>query len=846
MQNYKKKAESFRVKLKIERTNWTSPDGDRGIYKCTLVESPEKEVKTAYNGTFNMKGSVPYDLKDGKTYIVYLLGNPEYNDKYKNYTYNIDKFETEQLTLPEEQFEFLSTVTTPDIYNQLEQLYPDQLIIDLIFNDEIDLTKIKGLAEKSLENLKEKLELYRDLGKLQNMLKPLGVTIRSIKKIANHFGSPDAAYYTLQKSLYNLCEVKGFGFAKVDEIALKGGTEPTDELRIKYCLGYLLEQGANDGHSWNYREDLKVEALELLQIEPSYIDAFYNNNGYEKGEYYDKLDIVVVGELVTTFGMYMDERNTLNQMDRILQNYIPMADDEDYLNRQIDFAQEELNIVYTKEQRSVILFALKYGVVIIEGKAGTGKTTVVKAIVHIQKSRGIRCMAVALSGKAAYVLSSKGLDAATIHRTLGYNGEGFAHNINNPLPFGSIQFDEAGMANAGLWSSLVSAVPDKGQLIISGDAGQLAAIGHGDVMRDILGSIRYPKRELQQIHRQAQDSGIIEIAHKVRNGEPLTEYNHERNDVYGKKQDLQIITMSKPRKDDVIINTFMTEEEEKEAYNPIYTMAKRVLESKISQIKYSHDAEQQILDFQILCPTRAGSLGVDSINRYVQHLYNDNKDGVKKGNILFKKDDKVIISGNKYDIIGYESISDYLNHKPISVEIEPPPAEYEDDEYSVELEKEIVNVPFDLFNGTMGVVKGAYLDRQELLIQFEGLTFNGQNIYVSIHEDDLDALDLGYAITIHKSQGSSIPNVLILFDYSAFKLLSKQLIYTALTRTSTGKCMMLCENNALLKAVSTDASGFRRTFMRLFLEHLDAQQLAEAENQQENENIENFGEEKVS
>lgn len=846
MRDYKKKAESFRVKAKINAIRFVDKEGVFGIYNCILAETPEKEVKLALNGTFNMKGEIPYELKEGKNYVVYLFGNPEYNAQYKNYTYTIDKFETEQLTLPEEQYEFLATVATPDICEQLEKLYPDQPIIDLIFDNKVDTSLVHGLGEKSLENLKEKLELYRDLGKLQSMLKPLGVTIRSIKKIATHFGNPDTACHVLKQSLYNLCEVKGFGFSKVDEIALKGGTEPTDELRIKYCLGYLLEQGANEGHSWNYREDLKTEALELLQIEPSYIDAFYEKSIYQKGEYYKNLDIISVGELVTTFGMYMDERNTLNQMDRILEHYVPMADDEDYLNRQIDFAQEELNIVYSPEQRDTILFALKYGVVIIEGKAGTGKTTVVKAIVHIQQSRGIKCMAVALSGKAAYVLSSKGLDAATIHRTLGYNGDGFTFNTSNPLPYGSLQFDEAGMANAGLWSAVVSAIPDKGQLIISGDSGQLAAIGHGDVMRDILGSIRFPKRELEQIHRQAEDSGVIEIAHKVRKNEPLTDFNQERNDVYGKNEDLQIITLSKPRKDDVIINPFMTEEEQKEAYNPIYVMAKRVLESKISNIKYSHDAEQQILDFQILCPTRAGALGVDSINRFVQHLYNDNTEGIKKGSILFKKDDKVIISGNKYGIIGYESISDYLNHKPISVEVERE-IEFEDENdelYSAEPEVEIINVPFDLFNGTMGIIKGAYPDREQLLIQFEGVQFNGQNIYIAIHEDDLDALDLGYAITVHKSQGSSIPNVLILFDYSAFKLLSKQLIYTALTRTSTGKCMMLCENNALVKAVSTDASGFRRTFMRLFLEHLDAQQLAEEAEQQEYQEPQGFGEEK--
>lgn len=816
MNNYKKRAESFRVKLQIENQNWLKqPDQDFGIFRCRLAEEPEKEVKTAMNGTVNIKGNIPYLLQIGKSYVMYLFGNPEYNDKYKNYTYTIDRFETEQLTLPEEQFEFLSTVTTESIYKQLEQLYRDQNIIDLIFEDKIDLSAVTGLADKTYEKLKEKLEMYKDLGKLQNMLKPLGVTIRSIKKIANHFGSPDSAYYVLQKSLYNLCAVKGFGFGKVDEIALKGGTDPRDPLRIQYCLAYILEQQANDGHSWNYREDLKVEALEYLQIEPMHVDEFLDKNIYQKGEFYDSLDIIVVGELVSTFGMYYAERSTLDNLDRILANYIPLSDNIEEYNYEIDDVQEQLGIIYSQEQRQAILDGLNHGVYVIEGLAGTGKTTIIKAIEQIQAKRGVITIAVALSGKAAFILSTKGLNSATIHRTLGFNGEGFAHNKDNPLVQRWLNLDEAGMANAGLWSSLTSAIANGAQFVISGDAGQLAAIGHGDVMRDILASTRYPKTELKQIHRQAADSGIIEVAHKVRHGEQITGYGHEMNDVFGKNKDLQIITQFKPKKDEVVINPFMSEEEQKEAANPVYVTAKLVMEHQINKIKLSDNPEQELLNFQIIAPTKVGSLGVESLNAYAQHLYNKNTDGISKGKVTFKKDDKVIINGNKYSILGYETIKDFIMEKPISAKTTVQVPISEDSEETYEEEKDMP-VPFDLFNGTMGIVKGIFTDSRFVLIKFEGI-----DALIGIHEDDLDALDLGYAITVHKSQGSSIPNVLFTFDFSAFKLLSKQLIYTALTRTSTGKCLMLCENNALLKALSTDSSGNRRTFMRLFLDHLD-------------------------
>jgi len=689
------------------------------------------------------------------------------------------------------------------------------------------LTKVHGLKEKSFNKLKEKLEMYRDLGKLQNLLRPLGVTIKSIKKIANHFGNPDTAYYKVKESMYNLCEVKGFGFTKVDEIALKAGTDPRDELRIKYCLGFLIEQGASNGHSWDYRDNLKVEAVDLLEIEPLHIDEYLDKHPYIKGEFYDYSDILVVGDLVSTFGMYYDERNTLDNLDRIVRNYIPLSDDGAYFNQLIDSVQDSLGLIYSQEQRDAILEAVKHGVYIVEGSAGTGKTTIIKAIEQIQSKRGVPTLAVALSGKAANILNSKGIESATIHRALGYNGEGFAHNSGSPLPYGWLNLDEAGMTSANLWNSLTSAIPDKGQLIISGDSGQLSAIGAGDVLRDLLNSIRFHKSSLKQIHRQAQDSGVIEVAHKVRNGENITSYNRELNEIFGKKQDLQIITQSKPRKDDVVIHQFMTEEEEKEAFNPIYKTAKQIIEAKVAQIKLSDDPEQELMDFQIICPTKAGSLGVDSINRYFQHIYKDDKEGISKNNVTFKKGDKVINNGNSYSIMGYETISDYLHNKPIMGK----PAELSE-ELKQEYEEEGINyseddlepspVTFDLFNGTLGIVKGTYEDRQQILVKFDGL-----DALIAIHIDDLDSLGLGYAISIHKSQGSSIPNVLVLFDFSAFKLLSKQLIYTAITRTSSGKCIVLCENNALFKAIQTDSSGNRKTFMKLFLEHLDSIQLEE-------------------
>lgn len=821
--DFTKKAEPIRAKLKIRDVRWVNEDEDYGIYVGILMEY-DASLKTGYGNTINFKGKIPYPLRKEKVYVIYLEGSPDYNQKYNNYTYTINRFENEQLTLPEEQFEFLATVTPRDIYLQLDEQYRGENIIDLIFEDKIDLTKIKGLKEISFENLKEKLQLYRDLGKLQSMLRPLGVSISSIKKIAKHFGSPETAHYKLEQNLYNMCEVKGFGFTKVDEIALKGGVDPRDEMRIKFCLGYILEQCGQEGHSYMYRSDMIVQATDYLKIEPSYVINFLDSSEYNKGNKYHFQDVIVVGDMVSTFGMYWDERNTLNHLDRIMDTYQPPEFID--INKAIADAEFEAGFKYTDEQVQAIKECLNTGVYIIEGKSGTGKTSLVKAIINIMERVGVQTIGATLSGKASQVLMSKGVEASTIHRLLGYDGTGFRHNADEPISYKSVNLDEAGMNSANIWSSVLQALPDGVKLLITGDSGQIPSIGAGDILRDVLASNRYPKTELKQIHRQAKDSGVIEVAHKIRDGIPIVNYGEEINQVFGVNQDLQIVTMSKPKKDEVIINSIMTEEQIKEAQNPIYSVAKSVIESKIMEIKYLSDKderERQLLDFQVICPTKSnGALSVDSINSFTQKIYNDNPTGITKGKTEFKKDDKVIVSGNKYKLNGYASIDHYIKNQPMEKDysmVEHDSNSYE--EYGMfepEREEEDNYEKFDLFNGTVGIIKEIFPTRKTVLIKFEGV-----NALIPIHEDDFDALDLAYAYSIHKSQGSSIPNLLVLFDFGAFKLLSKQLVYTAITRTS-GKCILLCENNALLKSISTDASGLRRTFMSLFLQHLDSQE----------------------
>lgn len=809
MSNYNKKKVDFKAfKAKVEIKKVLYSKDDWGIFSCIPISSDEPTKTNSY-GSYSVKGTVPYDLQEGREYTVYI-GNETYNPQYQSYTYDIKEVEMEKLSEPEQQFSLIKTLVAENIYKQLHELYKDQNIFELIDKGKVDLSKIKGFKEVSLDKLKTKLATYKDLGQLQILLAPLGVGLNSIKKISDHFEGSELAYRVLSKSLYHLCEVRGYGFKKVDEIVLKTEVELNDTFRIKYCLAYIIEEESNDGHSWIYKSDLLTKAIEYLKIESSYIEDIFNQSEFNKSKSYQPSDIIIMNDIASTYSLYYDELSTLRNLDRIHGNYTPVKMDD--INEYIREAEDELGITYTDEQRETIKECLDSGVFILNGKSGTGKTTSVKAITKILEMSGITYHGAVLSGKGSMVMTSKGIQSSTIHRLLGYNGSGFTFNEDTPLPYQCIIVDESSMVNSSLFSSLLKAVPSGGKVILVGDSGQIGSIGAGCVFEDLLNSSRYPRRELQQIHRQAQDSGVIEVAHKIRNGKQITNYNEQLTKKYGKNGDISVITRNKPKKDSVEIDEWMSEEDIKELQNPIYKLAKQIIVKQIEKIKQSSDEVQGILDFQVLCPTKSnGALSVDSINKFIQSIYNQSDVSLKIGNKEFKEHSKVIVNGNTYNIPAYETLSDYEIGNPIK----PTEEDYENDEEgNVVIPKFI---PFNLYNGSIGTIEWIDTEQEEVLVKFEG--YKG---YIALDKEGLLSLDLAYAISIHKSQGSGFPNVLVMFDYSAFKLLSKQIVYTAITRTSD-KCVLLCENNALIKAISNDESGKRKSFMKLFLEQLEGE-----------------------
>lgn len=738
-----------------------------GLFGCKLVNKEDKNlVELNQYNNITIKGQTP-ELYIDTEYVVDLEDDIERSPKGDSY--NIIQVHIPKNTTSKAQYDFLKNIITKTQYENIIKEFPLNTklkILDAIKNDEIDLTKVKGIKEKLALKIKNLVIQKEDNIYLYNKLIPIGVTEATINTIIAHYKTAQKAIERIDESLYNLCEVKGLGFIKVDGYALLNGEDKEGLKRIEACINYLIHDVTQEGHSWTPINEMIDKAVKLLNINKRNVELFLAS--------IDDLDTNIInvndGQITSKY-YYKVEKEVFENLKRLNNNY-KIIIDKSKMNEAIKSAQDILNVTYTDEQELTVMESFKHGVYIINGKGGSGKSTIMKGITEICTSLGLSYKAIALSGRAAQLLTLKGIDASTIHRLLKYNGKGFVYNKDNKLDQDVIILEEASMVNAQLWHSIIIAMKDGAKLIIVGDSGQLSGIGNGDVLRDLLQNKMFTSRELKKIHRQAEDSGIIEIASKVREGQSIVGYNQVLSNSYGVNKDMYLFTYRD--KEQLQINT------------------KKIINSRMSKLD-----RDGLLDFIILVSNKSrGEMSAETINKYSQSIYNDLKKPYVENRVhKFRVEDKVIISGNKYDVHQFESINDYHLNSPIMAD------DFEPKE-------------FELYNGTIGIVEAISnkKDNESVLVKFEG--FDG---YIKIDKSELNDLDLAYAITVHKSQGVGCPNVVVLLDYSGFKLLSKQLVYTAITRASK-QCILLAESGALNKACKSDSSTFRNTFVGQFIQ----------------------------
>lgn len=584
------------------------------------------------------------------------------------------------------------------------------------------LAEIKGISEKKAREIAAQMEEKADMRKAMMFLQKYGISLNLGAKIYQKYG--DSVYSVLQENPYRLADdISGVGFKIADEIAGRIGIHTDSDYRIKSGMMYTLLQATGEGHVYLPKEELFQRSSELLGVDVSYMEKHLMNLSMER-----KVIQKEEGETVLVYPsrFYYLELNTARMLSEL---NIDCPEDEAFVQRRIAQIEKETGTTLDEMQKKAVTEAAGHGLFILTGGPGTGKTTTINAIIRFFEGEGSELRLAAPTGRAAKRMTeATGYEAQTIHRLLELNGmpeeerQGqavhFERNAENPLEADVIIIDEMSMVDIQLMHSLLLAVTAGTRLILVGDENQLPSVGPGNVLRDIIRSGEFPVVELKKIFRQASESDIVVNAHKINRGEQVTLSNKSSDFFFLKRQDADIII--------------------------------RVVIALIQE-KLPRYVEAKPFDIQVLTPMRKGLLGVERLNQILQRYLNPPEPSKKEkeyGQGLFREGDKVMQIRNNYQL-----------------------------EWEIRGRYEIpVDKGVGVFNGDTGILKTINEFSETAEVEFE----DGRCAEYSFKQ--LEELELAYAVTIHKSQGSEYPAVVIPLLSGPRMLLNRNLLYTAVTR----------------------------------------------------------------
>lgn len=685
----------------------------------------------------------------------------------------------------DKQKEFLKNVLNENLVEKLFDEYDD--VIKLLENRDVkSLMKIKGIGNQVALRMIDEYEESKDYSSIYMELGQLGFTHTFIKKLVDFYKSPDTVIDIVKNNPYDLLRVDGIGFKKADEVACKVGITQYDVRRIKGFLLYYLNDQGEAGRSYLNYQDLMKALYDTLGFVPEKIinttakqmidnkDVVVLDNGSKIAlkKFYD-LEKNIMNELFRLqIGLVKVVENDSNKLNSIHDDYIPKSFNIGNWETITENVEEKQGFMFTDEQRAAIKLSLDNHVMALTGGAGSGKTSTANGICSLYSEYSI--LACALSGKASVrITEATGLPASTIHRALGYQNGEFMFNKDNKLAVDIVLIDEATMINGALFLSLLEAIPTGAKVIIMGDVQQLTPIGNCQVFADILDSNVLPVVKLSKPHRQALRSGIIPTSIKIANQEQIFDGNYTGNAIIGELEDMELDISGKGNDEsisDKIIKHFQIE------------------------LEKFHD----IMEVQICVPMRLrGELSCYNLNSKIQSIYNPK---LSNGNeieiFLEKKKDEA----KKYIIrAGDKVINTKNNYKCINSEGDTTP----------------------VFNGNMGIVKE--IEKNGMCtIDFIGI---GEVIFT---KSDCKNLELGYACTVHKLQGSGFCSTIVGLDNSSYIMNNSELLYTAITRAKK-YCVLIANNYAVVKSIQTKEVKTKQTFLKdMLLEN--AKRLKEKEN----------------
>ncbi|SHJ16227.1 exodeoxyribonuclease V alpha subunit [Clostridium cavendishii DSM 21758] len=590
--------------------------------------------------------------------------------------------------------------------------------LEILDNDIGRLKEVEGIGQKKLDLIIESYMSQRELKSIMMFFQAHGVTPNQCLKIYKRFGS--VSVDAVKENPYVLCEeISGIGFKTSDKIARSIGVEADSPFRVESGIKYVINDFCANGNTFMPKDLLIEEAAEVLTVAPSIVESNIMNAAMQNKIKLERVDDI---EAVFTMPYYYSE---LGITKRILTLAI-----HNFQNANIDIEYEITQfekrnlITFAPSQKEAIIGAFTYGIEIITGGPGTGKTTIIKCIIDIFEKCGMRVMLAAPTGRAAKRMTeSTGKEAKTIHRTLDMTVTDeeesvFAKNESTPLEADVVIIDEASMIDINLMNTLLKAIKVGTRLILVGDVDQLPSVGPGNVLNDLIASEFTKVVRLKEIFRQGKESMITVNAHKINQGE-MPFLNEKGKDFY-----------------------FINEDN----LDNILTTIIELINTRLPKFNSNWNKLKSI---QILAPMKKGSLGVVNLNQRLQEILNPKEPWKKERqcrDITFRVGDKVMQIKNNYNLNWFR-VAGIGDNEGIGV-----------------------------FNGDMGFIEAIDEEEKTLTVIFD------EERKVLYDFNYIEELELAYAITIHKSQGSEFPVVIMPSYMGSPLLMNRNLLYTGITR----------------------------------------------------------------
>ena len=608
------------------------------------------------------------------------------------------------------------------------------------------LSEVKGISDNMAREIAKQFEDKKDMRGAMLFLQQFGITTTLAVKIYKEYGA--RMYQIVKENPYRLAEdIAGIGFKLADEIASKVGIGTDSDYRIKAGILYVLMQGSSAGHIYLPEEMLAARTAEMLGTNVADIEGHLMNLAMDK-------KIIIREDLgqkqIYGASLFYLELNTAKMLCDLNIKYDLTQTEIEY---RLASVEKQFQIELDELQRTAVVEAAKNGLLVLTGGPGTGKTTTINAIIRFFESEGMDILLAAPTGRAAKRMSeTTNYEARTIHRLLEISKMSgdiesklvFERNEGNPLETDVIIIDEMSMVDISIMHALLRAVTVGTRLILVGDINQLPSVGPGNVLKDIIQSHQFNVVKLTKIFRQATESDIIVNAHKINDGEQIIMDNKSKDFFMLKRDDVNVIIQ--------VIITLVRDK------MPKYVNA-------------------SVFDIQVLTPMRKGELGVERLNQVLQQFLNPPEEGKKEKefhNYIFREGDKVMQIKNNYQL-AWESKS----------------------RYGITTESGT-----GIFNGDTGLIKEINLFAEQVTVEFD----EGRQVEYTFGQ--MEELELAYAITIHKSQGSEYPAVVMPILTGPRMLLNRNLLYTAVTRAKN--CVTIVGSQDTIKFMIDNESEQRR------------------------------------